>query len=140
MDRPPGTLRSIAAWCWVGGLLACIVTTAMADVGWDTNIGASFALALAMFFICAAQAATLVTLWLWAAGRRQNKGSDAGTPLRNLLWGGTTVLALAAVLLLCSGFEFSSPGILYLLGSAVVTGLAAGSVSVEVSRHSRHPG
>ncbi|RSZ64727.1 hypothetical protein EAH68_03770 [Corynebacterium hylobatis] len=139
MDSLPGTLRSIATWCWRGGLLAFIVTTVMARDSWDTNIGASFALALAMFLVCAAQAATFVALWIWVAGRARGELTDPATPLRNLLWGATTVLLLAAALLMFTGFEFSSPGIIYLLGSAVVTGLAAASVSVEASQRSRHP-
>lgn len=66
------------------------------------------------------------------------RGLTPGTPLRNLLWGGTAVLVLAAALLPATGFEFSSPGIIHLLGTAVVTGLAAASVSVDIRQRSCH--
>ncbi|MGD7002441.1 hypothetical protein [Corynebacterium halotolerans] len=129
-----GGLWPSAAVCWGISLLAFVAAAGMALDGWDTNIGAGFALLIAMLFAAVAQLLTLGELLAWAISRIRNRMAEPFPPLRKLLWSATAVTALASVMLLATGWELDSLWIVHLSSSAVITGIAAGAVSVD-DRH-----
>ncbi len=132
-----GMLCPTAAVGWGVSLLMFVVTTVMALDGWDTNIGAGAALLVAGFLTFVTELITLSAVVAWAIGRVRGQLTEPYVLLRHLLWGATAVLVLAAAMLLFTGFYFTSRGTVYLLGSAVVTGIIAAVVSVADRQHSR---
>ncbi|MGP6173146.1 hypothetical protein [Corynebacterium sp. A21] len=121
---------------WVVSLLVFVATALMALDGWDTNIGAGAALLVALHFAFLSGLITIAAVVAWAVGRVRGQLTEPYVPLRNLLWGATAVLVLGAAMLLFTGFHLTSPGVVYLLGGAVVTGITAVVVSVNPRQES----